>query len=639
MKVSCLSFIFQQHIERFLIAKFSSIAADSVAMGMPVIILVVCYSFTVGAFDKSWLYSVVDNNCSSSLHISLSGEQNSESSTTRENESNNSHLLPNECPPWYYMSAGDGCVVGDYLKGRVHWNKHTMQTSLQHLYCMTTAANTNMTIVGGCMFSAVYLSHPYVPLPCNTSELNDYTCAGLNREGQLCGKCKDGFAPSVYSYSMRCVRCADYKLNWAKYLVVAFVPLTAFFIFVSTCHISPTSSYLHGLVYFSHIICLPFISRMFVLLEEFYNVSYLQSRIADIYFSLFGVWNLDFFRYLYEPFCIHPHMTTLQALALDYLIASYPLLLLLLTYILVQLERRSFRPLEMVCKPLKHILRSIKCKINNKSLVDSFATIMLLSAIKFQSTTFDLLMPIRIYNMNGSSDSEVYLFMAGDVKYFGPEHLPYAITAIVVLICLIISPALLLFLYPCHCCQIFLNKFHCNSQVLRTFMDVFQGNYKDGTNNTRDCRYFAGIFFVSRTLIVLAIICLNSLYIETIFGFVFLLLGLCVAVIHPQKSHVHYTIDMLYISIIPAVFFVANAKNVHYSDQSVNGFIFHALGLIILALPLLYMIGLTIIWVLYLIRKVLPQRSLRNCLERILKYIKSAGQPQTEEHRRLIAIP
>ena len=105
----------------------------------------------------------------------------------------------------------------------------------------------------------------------------------------------------------------------------------------------------------------------------------------------------------------------------------------------------------MVCKPLKHILRSIKFKINNKSLVDSFATVMLLSAIKFQSTTFDLLMPIRIYNMNGSSDSKLYLFMAGDVKYFGPEHLPYAITAIVVLICLIISPALLLSECTAHC--------------------------------------------------------------------------------------------------------------------------------------------------------------------------------------------
>lgn len=623
-------------------SKLSSIARECTAMGMPVIILVVCYSFTVSAFDQSWLDSVVDSNCSSFLHISLSSEQTSQSSPTQENESNSSHQFPHGCPPWFYKSGDDQCVAGNYLSGRIHWNKHTMQTSVQHLYCMTTTPSTNKTIVGGCLFSAMYLSHSYVPLPCNASELNDYTCAGLNREGQLCGKCKEGYAPPVYSYSMKCVRCVDYQLNWAKYLVVGFVPLTAFFIFVSTCHISPTSPYLHGLVYFSHILCLPFISRLFVLLEEFYTVSDLQVRIGDIYFSLFGVWNLDFFRYLYEPFCIHPHMTTVQALALDYLIASYPLFLLLLTYILVQLDKRTCRPLDMVCKPLNHIWRSIKCKINNNSLVDSFATIMLLSTMKFQSTTFDLLMPIRIYNMNGSSDSRLYLFMAGNVEYFGPEHLPYAITALVVLICLIIIPTLLLFLYPCHCCQMLLNKFHCNSQVLRTFMDVFQGNYNDKTSNTRDCRYFAGIFFVSRTLIVLAIACLNSLYIETIFGFIFLLLGLSMALMRPQKSNVHYTIDMLYISILSALFFTANAKNVHYSDQSLNGFIFRALALIILALPLLYMIGLSIIWLWHLIRNLLPQRSPRKCLAlcalRLMKCIQNAGQPQSEEQRHLIAI-
>ena len=54
--------------------------------------------------------------------------------------------------------------------------------------------------------------------------------------------------------------------------------------------------------------------------------------------SLFGVWSLDFFRFVYTPFCIHPGMTTVQALSLDYLIAVYPLLLLLLAYVMVQLH-------------------------------------------------------------------------------------------------------------------------------------------------------------------------------------------------------------------------------------------------------------------------------------------------------------
>ena len=35
---------------------------------------------------------------------------------------------------------------------------------------------------------------------------------------------------------------------------------------------------------------------------------------------------------------------------------------------------------------------------------------------------------------------------------------------------------------------------------LHAFMDAFQGCYKDGTNGTRDCRYFAGLQLVLRLL-------------------------------------------------------------------------------------------------------------------------------------------
>ena len=38
-----------------------------------------------------------------------------------------------------------------------------------------------------------------------------------------------------------------------------------------------------------------------------------------IFFSLFGIWNLDFFSTVYKPFCIHPEVSVIQALAMDYL--------------------------------------------------------------------------------------------------------------------------------------------------------------------------------------------------------------------------------------------------------------------------------------------------------------------------------
>ena len=45
----------------------------------------------------------------------------------------------------------------------------------------------------------------------------------------------------------------------------------------------------------------------------------------------YSIWNLDFFRSIYPPFCIHPHMSALQVVSLDYIVAVYPMILVLVT--------------------------------------------------------------------------------------------------------------------------------------------------------------------------------------------------------------------------------------------------------------------------------------------------------------------
>ena len=99
-----------------------------------------------------------------------------------------------------------------------------------------TTENSTTVIIGGCLYTFVQLSQDYIPLSCHVSELDNYTCAGLNRESQLCGRCKKGFASPVYSYSMQCVPCKSSHLNWMKYIVIAFGPVTLFFLFVTICH-------------------------------------------------------------------------------------------------------------------------------------------------------------------------------------------------------------------------------------------------------------------------------------------------------------------------------------------------------------------------------------------------------------------
>ena len=48
---------------------------------------------------------------------------------------------------------------------------------------------------------------------------------------------------------------------------------------------------------------------------------------------LYSMWNLDFFRLSFKPLCLHPHISTVQVISLDYVIACCPLLLIPLTYL------------------------------------------------------------------------------------------------------------------------------------------------------------------------------------------------------------------------------------------------------------------------------------------------------------------
>ena len=59
----------------------------------------------------------------------------------------------------------------------------------------------------------------------------------------------------------------------------------------------------------------------------------------------YGFWNLDFFRYFIPPFCVSQGLKNIHVLALQYVSAFYPLLLIALTYACVELHGNNFRPI------------------------------------------------------------------------------------------------------------------------------------------------------------------------------------------------------------------------------------------------------------------------------------------------------
>ena len=63
----------------------------------------------------------------------------------------------------------------------------------------------------------------------------------------------------------------------------------------------------------------------------------------NVYINFLSIWNLDFLRLFYEPFCLHSEMTIIQAITLDYILAIYPLVLMLTVCSLASLHSKNVK--------------------------------------------------------------------------------------------------------------------------------------------------------------------------------------------------------------------------------------------------------------------------------------------------------
>ena len=160
-------------------------------------------------------------------------------------------------------------------------------------------------------------------------------------------------------------------------------------------------------------------------LVKLYLATTIDNRYLIILSTLYSIWNLDFFRSIYPPFCIHPHMSALQVASLDYIIAVYPMIMILLTYGIVILHDR-FNLVIWLCRPLYTCLHRFRKEWDIKSsLIGAFATMLLLSHVKILNVSSNILIPLYSFYMNGSH-SKFYVSIDIDTPYLSKTHLPYS---------------------------------------------------------------------------------------------------------------------------------------------------------------------------------------------------------------------
>jgi len=392
-------------------------------------------------------------------------------------------------------------------------------------------------MVGNCIYSCSF--HYY-----HRIHTLGESCDKFNRQGKLCGECKPGLGHPVYSYSSTCANCTHGLLGVASYLARAYLPLTLFYIVVVAFRVSVTSGSLAGYVLACQIITMPAQLHYIGTLD----IDNSPKNAVNTMITLHSIWNLDFFKAFYSPFCFDKHLSSLMVVCLEYIVALYPLFLILVTYVLVRMHDK-FLILAKIWKPVALLCTRIRKTWSiRKSLVDSFATFLLLSYIKILNASFNLLIPTKLMDLDGTSTNMEYLYYDGSVRIFHSHHTKFAALAVIMSTIFNLLPLLLLFLYPTRFFQSLLNRCDRSKfQLMHTFMDSFQGCYR---LSPVDCRYFAAIHLLVRIVNLITFSVTLTRYYFLFTSLILILLAIMTITLKPYRRLRQNTVDTVFYLVL-----------------------------------------------------------------------------------------
>ena len=506
------------------------------------------------------------------------------------------------CPPGF-VPQRNNCVCADWPNEMVKCDEASQQASMKIGYCMTYDNETGEVRAGLCTNTFLFRNdsyESYYPLPMEVSDLNDRVCAPTYTRGLLCGECQEGFAVAPL-WNTFCMNCTGTSNGWIKFLAAQYLPLTVIFLLIVIFAVNVVSGPMNSFIFIAQVVVLTTPANSSTHIKAHMFSDSLKRHPLTVVVTFYNAWNLEVFpRFYVPPFCLTNHLTTFQGMALEYITAFYPLILIVLLYVGIKLHNWNFRPLVYCWKPfLKCFLRFRRSVDRNTSVIDAFVTFIVLSYWKLLVVVWLFLCSQPLYNGRGEKLSTSVMAFSTSTVFFHKEHLPLAIFSIFVSLTFIAIPAIVLTFYQALFFQKCLTRCKMNTQALRTFVEAFQSCYKDGTNGTRDCRYFAGFYFILR--IVAAVILYAQLNAGDIVRELVLLYGftaLLFALVQPYKERMYNVIDAVMFGQLGTGFFLYLWTMEYFAVHGHNSAPLMVLIDVGYSLPLLYFVLFIVYWVL-----------------------------------------
>ena len=504
-----------------------------------------------------------------------------------------------ECPPGFVyseISLKCVCIAHEYT-GLLTCNTTLFHTYISPGFWMGMQNDTKNKNISElvtsfcplhfCSYNGTNTSELSIRLPRNHSLLNEAMC-GSSRTGVACGSCVSGnttyFHSPVYTCGPVTTLC---KAGWLFYILSELVPVTVVFIAVLTLNISFTSGAVNGFILFSQLL-----SSLNIVASGIITLPPTLTSLTEGYKLIYGLLNLEFFQIESLSFCLWHDASALDMLVFKYVTIVYALLLVMT--VIWFMSKCGGKCLGKWCR-----ITTVK-----SSVVHGISAFLILCYSQCIRISLNLLNTYPLFVRDGSNLTvSRRTWLNGDIVYFSPGHLPYALPALFCLLVIGLLPPMLLLAYPLSnkVLTIFgleeskvVNFISLKLRItsLKPLLDSFQGSFKD------NMRFFAGLYFHYRWIaLIVNIIPSDFDIIYTAMGIFIVIILMMHAVCQPYISRIHNIVDTLLfgnLALINAISFAHYHKFRTKAGKQVatdyNFIMLASLQLVLIYLPLFIMV-------------------------------------------------
>ena len=469
-----------------------------------------------------------------------------------------------ECPPGSYISfpshaTASQCACAHnsgspgYLEGILCYEHGSnlsifRRPSFWYGKVPSKSHSKNISVTAPCPIYCQRTNSDYNLVPLDQTDFTVGICIDV-AHGILCGTCDYGMI--INSHTFACCTLEEKQATsvpgaWVAWITSQLFLTTVIILAVLLLGFDVVGGTLCSYVFFSQIV---------LDLNLHTCTSGTTYVVIENIERWYAFWSLRF-RYLLpnENLCLPSIFNALYALALDYVFAFSPFILIIIVWIITYGQRKGWRCCQCICKMIDSCLNCLrKVKYGDSfltwisgrfSLAHGIATCLILTYGDLLTISFFILAPAQLNVPSGTDLDDIEggslrSLYSGDFAYFGLPHCFFGIFAIIVVVVFGFLPPLFLMSYPwlpqlLRMCNIkFGDKVEgwYQKTVVLNFRDLFQGHFKDNH------RYFAGMWLFYRLILqaihAFSTDCTTCFSFQISFGMGFLLLH---SILQPNKE-------------------------------------------------------------------------------------------------------